>query len=234
MKQYYLDICKQNFNMMGPNTLRLLEEQFSKLDINTKGSRVLDLGCGKALSSLYLAKEKQANVIAVDLWISATDNYRNIKEWGMEENIVPIHSDANDLPFANEYFDMIVSIDAYHYFGAKKDFFKDKILPLVKPGGFVVLAFPGIKNEFEGTQSELMNEWCGEELAFFHSVKWWEDLLHNEGQLSMLKVEEMDCFDTAWQEWFETTHEYAIRDKEFFDRGIAKYINFISVIIKKE
>jgi len=36
--------------------------------------RVLDLGCGKALSSIFLAKEYGTQVWATDLWISATDN----------------------------------------------------------------------------------------------------------------------------------------------------------------
>ena len=30
---------------------------------------------------------------------------------------MPIHAEAHRLPFASEFFDVIVSIDAYQYFG---------------------------------------------------------------------------------------------------------------------
>lgn len=36
------------------------------------------------------------------------------------DRVIPIHADANELPYADEYFDAIVSIDAYHYFGTGK------------------------------------------------------------------------------------------------------------------
>ena len=37
--------------------------------------RVLDLGCGKGLTSIFIAKEFDVEVYAVDLWLSATENY---------------------------------------------------------------------------------------------------------------------------------------------------------------
>ena len=42
--------------MMGPNAMRVTEELASHLTI-TENMRVLDLGCGKGLSSLLLAKK---------------------------------------------------------------------------------------------------------------------------------------------------------------------------------
>ena len=41
----------------------------------------MELGCGKGLTTLYLAKETDANIFAVDLWIGATENYKQFKEW---------------------------------------------------------------------------------------------------------------------------------------------------------
>ena len=36
------------------------------------GMKVLDLGCGKAMSSIFLAREFRVSVWATDLWIPAT------------------------------------------------------------------------------------------------------------------------------------------------------------------
>jgi len=43
-------------NMMGPNAMRLSEEMTSYLNIEPD-MRVLDLGCGRGLSTLYLVKK---------------------------------------------------------------------------------------------------------------------------------------------------------------------------------
>lgn len=58
---------------------------------------------------------------------------------GMEEQIFPIYADANALPFAEGFFDAVISVDAYHYFGTEAGFFSEKILPLLKPDGFAAL-----------------------------------------------------------------------------------------------
>ena len=67
------------------------------------------------MSSIFLAKEFDLQVWATDLWISATDNYQRICEAGLEDRVFPIHADAHALPFADEFFDAIVSLDSYHY-----------------------------------------------------------------------------------------------------------------------
>ena len=82
--------------MMGPNALRLLDEMLGRYPLETKG-RVLDLGCGTGLSSMFLAKETGAQVFAVDLWCSATDNYRRFCRWNVGENTVPVHADHNGI-----------------------------------------------------------------------------------------------------------------------------------------
>ena len=81
--------------LMGPNSLRILEELFAKFPIRLSyNSVVLDLGCGKGLTSYAIAKETCANVYANDLWISAEDNTKRFSEWGVSEQIIPVHEDA--------------------------------------------------------------------------------------------------------------------------------------------
>ena len=103
-------------NLMGPNVLWLTEALSQVMDLQP-GMRVLDLGCGRAISSIFLAKEWDLQVWATDLWISASDNWQRVITAGMRDLVFPIHAEAHDLPFADGFFDALVSMDAYHYFG---------------------------------------------------------------------------------------------------------------------
>ena len=153
----YRDFFTKDY-LMGPNSLRLLDEMLEKYPLK-EGSRIMDLGCGMGITSMFLAKEAKVNVFATDLWISATQNAENFKKWNVDDRIIPIHADANDLPYAHEYFDAIVSIDAFHYFAAKKGFFEEKILPFIKKDGVLVVAMPGLKEELTEEQADIMLEW---------------------------------------------------------------------------
>ena len=75
------------------------------------------MGCGTGLTSIFLAKEFGVTVFANDLWINPTDNYRRFVEMGVDDKVFPIHAEAHALPYADNFFDAAISIDAYHYFG---------------------------------------------------------------------------------------------------------------------
>ena len=142
--------------LMGPNSFRLLDELIRKKPSDARFHRTLDLGCSFALTSLFIANETDADyVYAYDLWVPATENYRRIRENHLEDRVIPIHGDAMDMPFAHEYFDAIVSVDAYHYFGCREGVFAEKILPFVRSGGYVMIAVPGIKEKPEGNLKQL-------------------------------------------------------------------------------
>ena len=147
--------------LMGPKSFRLLDELISSSPENIDYGRVLDLGCGFALTSLFIANETNAqSVYAFDLWISASENYARIKANNLEETVIPIHGDAMDMPFAQDYFDTIISVDSYHYFGCKENVFAEKILPFVKKDGYVMIAVPGLKEEPQGALKEIFTTWA--------------------------------------------------------------------------
>jgi len=120
-------------NNMGPNALWLTEELTNTLRIEP-GMKVLDLGCGRAMSSIFIAKEFEAQVWAADLWISASDNLERIAGAGVQDLVIPVDAEAHSLPFAKGYFDVIVSMDAFHYFGTA-DLYLGYIVDFLKSGG---------------------------------------------------------------------------------------------------
>lgn len=82
------------------------------------------------------------------------------------------------MPIAQNFFDSIVSVDSYHYFGCKKNIFKEKILPFVKMNGYVMIAIPGIKEEPQGEMREIFTSWAeGDDSELFQTIDWWETLI---------------------------------------------------------
>src|SRR5688572_9961291 len=126
----------------GANSLWLTEWLCEALDLRP-GMRVLDLGCGRAMSSIFLRREFGVQVWATDLWFSASENIQRIRDAGVEDGVFPIHSDTRSLPFATEYFDAIVSIDSYMYYGTD-DMYLNYLARFVKPGGPIGIAQVGV------------------------------------------------------------------------------------------
>jgi SAM-dependent methyltransferase len=163
---------------MGPNVLWLTEWLCEKMELKP-GMRVLDMGCGKALSSVFLAKEYGVQVWANDLWISAAENWQRIKEAGMENQVYPIHAEAHALPYAEEFFDAIVSLDSYTYYGTD-DLYLCYFLKYLRPEGQIGIVVPGLTKEFKTVPAHLLKPrangagpfwvdecWC------FHTARWW-------------------------------------------------------------
>lgn len=70
-------------NKMGCQCLWLVES-LSQIMTLKPGMRILDMGCGNALTSIFLAKEFGVTVFANDLWVSPTDNWKRICNEGVE------------------------------------------------------------------------------------------------------------------------------------------------------
>ncbi|HXO03842.1 MAG TPA: methyltransferase domain-containing protein, partial [Stellaceae bacterium] len=71
------------------------------------GMRILDLGCGKATSSIFLAREFGAEVWAADGATSPSENRKRAVALGCEASVFPLRVNAHSLPFAKEFFDVV-------------------------------------------------------------------------------------------------------------------------------
>ena len=180
----------------GANPLWLTEWLTSGMDLRP-GMRVLDLSCGRAMSSIFLHREFGVQVWAVDLWFSAAENLQRIRDAGVEDGVFPLHADARSLPFAEEFFDAIVCIDAYFYYGTD-EFYLNYLARFVKPGGQIGIAGAGLMQEIEGPLPDHLQAWWTPELWCLHSVAWWRRHWERTG---LLEIELADTLPDGWQLW---------------------------------
>ena len=219
--------------MMGPNRVRILAELFDKYPVQfAPDDKILDLGCGTGLTSLVIAKETGARVFANDLWVSAEENGRRFAEWGVGEQVTPVHEDANDLHFEEKQFRALVSIDSYHYFAGREGFFQEKILPFMQDNGVVLIGIPGVKEEYAGRAEELLSDWLGDDAYMFKSPNRWKELIGGHERIELVETWEMDCFSKAWGDWLATDNPYALGDRQHFEAVIQPYTCFVGIYIK--
>lgn len=223
-------------NAMGINPLWLTE--WVCRDLNLKPNmRILDLGSGKAISSIFLAKEFGVKVWSYDLWISATDNLKRIKDQNLENEVFPIHGDARNLPFAENFFDAIVCIDSYIYYGTD-DLYLNYLQKFVVPGGKISVAVPGLMKDFQnGVPEHLMNFW-GQDCWSWHTVDWWTKLW---GRTGLVNIEVSDIlpngcnFYTRWKETQDSLGKNPWpQDIEILKKDAGEYVGFIRLIASKK
>ena len=107
-------------------------------------------GCGNALTSIFLAKAFGVTVFANDLWVSPTDNWKRICNAGVENLVFPIHGEAHNLPYADNFFDAVVCINSFQFYGTADNYLSDYMAHLIKPDGQFGLVVWGPDKEFTG------------------------------------------------------------------------------------
>lgn len=182
----------------GANPLWLTEWLVESMDLRP-GMRVLDLGCGRAMSSIFLHREYGVQVWAVDLLFSVTENLQRIQDAGVENGVFPIQADARSLPFAADFFDAIISIDSFFYYGTD-DLYLNSLARFVKPGGQIGIAGAGLMQEMEGLMPEHLREWWTPDLWCLHSAAWWHRHWERTG---IVQVEVADAMSDGWRLWRE-------------------------------
>lgn len=195
-------------NEMGPNVLWLTEVLCRRVALKP-GMRVLDLGCGRAISSIFLAREFGVTVWATDLWISATDNWGRIRQAGLEWRVFPVHAEAHALPYAHEFFDAVLSVDAYHYFGTD-DLYLRTLTRFLRPGGVLGIVVPGLAREMKRVPPHLAEGrgkrprfWDPAECWSFHTARWWRRHWERTGLVDVERCEFLAGGGRLWQKWEE-------------------------------
>ncbi len=177
-------------NQMGSHCLWLIEALLKNIIIKP-GMRILDLGCGKALSSIFLAKEFNAEVWAFDLLISPNDNWERIKEANVENLVFPIQGNGLEMPFADDFFDVVISINSIWSYGTDEKFMDTQLARVLKPEGKICITVPGMLNELTKVPEYLKPYWHPD-FDCYHSPIWWRNLWE---KAKSINIDVIDAFD---------------------------------------
>ena len=212
----------------GANSLWLTEWLTAAMELRP-GMRVLDLGCGRAASSVFLHREYGVQVWATDLWFSVSENIRRIRDAGVDDSVFPIHADSRSLPFAPDFFDAIVCLDSFPYYGTD-DLYLDYLARFVKPGGQVGIAGAGLMREIEGPLPDHLQEWWTQDLWALHSAAWWRRHWERTG---IMDIKLADSMPDGWQLWLDW-HRTICPDNEIEIKAVeadsGRYLGYVRLV----
>jgi len=206
---------------MGPNPIDLLEQLLTVMPIE-RGARVLDLGSGRGATSVYLARELGCEVVAVDLWIEKAEAEAVFGAAGVADRVSGVRADVRELPLPTAGFDVVVSIDAWEYFGADESALAE-VARVLRPGGRLGAVTPALRTEPVEVDSipEHVRSVVGDEALQWHRPEWWAEHWTSSGWLS----EASGGFaPEAWARWLAWERMVRARAGEHGDGRVVEML----------
>ncbi len=229
------DAAWQVENDCGCPTLWLLESLTNDMHL-TPGMRVLDLGCGHAVGSIFLAREFGVQVWAMDLWTHPWENYRRIQEAGLTDSVYPFRADAQQMPLPPRFFDAVVAVNSLQYFGTDDNFLPRCLLPVAKPGAELGIVAPGFLREVDddfphNVPQNLLTPWARHGHFSWHGADWWRRHWQRSNMVDVLLADnfpEGEGYATylRWEQIIEYDERVAADDD-------GRNITFIRLLARK-
>jgi hypothetical protein len=93
--------------------------------------------------------------------------------------------------------DVIVSVDAYHYFGTD-DLYLGYMTHFLKEGAQLAMVAPGLVSEIGSKIPEELIPFWAWDFCSFHSPAWWGDHWEKTGKVH---VDVADAIEDGWKDW---------------------------------
>lgn len=108
-------------------------------------------------------------------------------------------------------------------------------MPFIKSGGYIYIAVPGMKKDCHvNLPQELLLSWTPEQLDYIHDVDYWTNIVRQCAGEELISVKEMESNEDVWADWLMQDNEYAVSDRKTMEAGGGKYLNFISIVLRKK
>jgi len=170
---------KENFMPAIFSTVKQIIDDYGILE-----GACVDIGCGTAIFAIELCKHSNLKIYALEK-VKAIYEVAgmNIESEGLTDRIIPVLGDAHDLPFENEFADLIISRGSYHCWKNKVIVFKEIYRVLKKGGiGFVGGGFGRYVTEEELNRMKSLRDLSlKDDAKAYSSPNKLEEVIHEAG-----------------------------------------------------
>ena len=163
-------------NLMGPNVVSIFNELCAGKLPAGDDAQICDLGCGAGLSSLAIAAACEGRIHAIDSWNTPEQNRERFDRFTFGNRIVAVQADAPVLPYDEGYFDTLICLDSYNYFGRAEGVI-DQVASYVKKGGKLFMGISGIKRDATEDDMKVFGfSWSEEQMDFIRTLEYWKGM----------------------------------------------------------
>lgn len=177
------DNCRNGLSKYMAKTVSLLSE------INNP--KILDIGCGTGVTTIWLAENYGGIITAIDTdesalkWLNAKISAKNLKN-----QINTINISFFDLNTEPCYFDIVLAEGFLNIIGFENGFVK--VIDIIKEGGYFI-----IHDEFKDHWKKcdfIRNNYCDLiDTIFLDETVWWKDFYKQlEAQINTLNVKQRE------------------------------------------
>ena len=136
------------------------------------GDKILDLGCGTgdlAIKISYLL-DNNGEVIGLDIsqGMIGIANHKKTKYTIKDNKLKFIVGDSNNLPFPDEYFDLIFCLNSFHHYLDQKKTIGE-IIRVLKTGGVFIILDPFLDNVLRRFWGKILVHLFKEPYAIYHT-----------------------------------------------------------------
>lgn len=217
----------QTHKAYGANSLWLAEWLCEELSLQP-AMKVLDLGCGRAKSSVFLAKEFGVEVWAGDIWNSAEENQARVNELDVGDTVTCVFAEATRLPFEFGFFDAIVAFDSIQYYGTDC-LFLPYVLQFLRPGGTLAFASASIMQPIQHPVPEHLTRFWAPDVWCLRTIEWWQDHWQRTG---LVDIQTADRMDDGWRYWHSWGEQVGFADwyLETLEKDAGECLGYIRMV----
>jgi SAM-dependent methyltransferase len=168
-------------------------------------------------------------VWATDLWFSPAVNLQRFRDAGVDEGVFPIHSDARTLPFATGFFDAIVSIDSFVYYGTD-DLYLNYLARFLKPGGVLGIAGAGTMQEIDADVPEHLRAWWEHSMCCLHTARWWQRHWERTGILYIDVADTLPDGWELWRDWLTVIAPANVVEIQALEADRGRFLGYVRVV----
>lgn len=216
-----------------PNFLDLAEEaendryfiqlyNYVATAVDLQGKQVVEVGSGRGGGAAYVARYlKPEKIVGIDF---SDNNIQLAHQTYQLPNLSFQQGDAEDLPFDNEVFDVVMNVESSHCYGSMEQFVKE-VSRVLKHGG--IFSWADFRSIDEVSTLKQIFERSGLKLIKF------TDITRNVLQALELINEPRQAFIQTYSPFFlkDTFQEFAAvknsKMYEAFQRGQFAYLSYV-------
>ena len=141
----------------------------------------------------------------------------------------PFAPDARWLPFSEGFFDVVVSIDSFMYYGTD-DLYLNYLARFIKPGGQVGIALAGFLNEIDEPVPAHLAEWWEAERPYsLHSAGWWRRHWERSGIVDVTVADILPDGWRFWRDWVELVAPANKKEIRALEADAGRHFGYVRV-----